>query len=79
MVVELVDRDLSATPEAEEDVASSGPYFYICTHMSRDCRCGVRGVELVVDLRRELSDRGMLLDHDGKSRVAELGHVGGHK
>lgn len=63
----------------EEHVTSSGPYFYVCTHISRDCRCGIRGGEFLGDLKRELDVRGMLFDHDGKSRVGEVGHVGGHK
>ena len=68
-----------ASPPLEEYVASSGPYFYVCTHKSRDCRCGVRGSELLMDLKKELAVRGMLFDLDGKSRVGEVGHVGGHK
>lgn len=58
---------------------SSGPYFYICAHGSRDCRCGVRGGNLVKDLAKELENRGMLYDSDGRPRIGEVGHVGGHK
>ena len=77
--MESVYQYPGSTVQCEEDMAASGPYFYICTHMNRDCRCGVRGGQLVSDLRKELEIRGMLLDHQGKPRVAEVGHVGGHK
>ncbi|KAF8587614.1 hypothetical protein K439DRAFT_1630500 [Ramaria rubella] len=69
------DRDM----ESEETAASSGPYFYICTHGKRDCRCGIRGSELFQALQKELDWRGMLFDQTGRPRVCEVAHVSGHK
>lgn len=56
-----------------------GPYFYICCHARRDCRCGIRGGDLADALASELTKRNMLLDDQGRSRLARVGHVGGHK
>lgn len=56
-----------------------GPYFYICCHARRDCRCGIRGGDLADALASELTKRNMLLDDQGRPRLARVGHVGGHK
>ncbi|KAF8519774.1 Sucrase/ferredoxin-like-domain-containing protein [Hysterangium stoloniferum] len=61
------------------DDMHAGPYFYICCHGQRDCRCGVRGGELAAELTALLRERGILFDHNGKPRVGRIGHVGGHK
>lgn len=48
---------------------------YVCTHGSRDCRCSDRGGPLVLALREEVSRRGL----EGKVKIGEIAHVGGHK
>ena len=47
----------------------------VCTHGARDCRCSDRGGPLVDALRAEISRRGV----EGRVRVNEIAHVGGHK
>lgn len=54
--------------------ASVDVNLYVCTHGARDCRCGDRGGLVVRALRDEVERRN--LKH---VRVAEVGHVGGHK
>jgi hypothetical protein len=63
----------------EEEQEPTGPYFYVCCHGKRDCRCGIRGSVLATDISNELRARGMLIDAKGRTRIGELGHVGGHK
>lgn len=47
----------------------------VCTHGARDCRCSDIGGDLVLALRHEVSKRGL----QGKVKVTECAHVGGHK
>lgn len=61
------------------DIMPMGPYFYICCHGHRDCRCGFRGGDLADALTDELAKRNMLLDEHGRPRLSRVGHVGGHK
>ncbi|OJT07745.1 hypothetical protein TRAPUB_1337 [Trametes pubescens] len=51
-------------------------HLYVCTHGSRDCRCGEGGGAVARALKRELEKRGM-----GAKDVVlgEVAHVGGHK
>ncbi|KAI0371900.1 hypothetical protein BV20DRAFT_1065228 [Pilatotrama ljubarskyi] len=51
-------------------------HLFVCTHGSRDCRCGEGGGEVARALRRELDKRGL-----GEKDVVlgEVAHVGGHK
>ncbi|KAI0324073.1 hypothetical protein GY45DRAFT_1331926 [Cubamyces sp. BRFM 1775] len=51
-------------------------HLYVCTHGSRDCRCGEGGGAVARALRRELDKRGL-----GEKDVVlgEVAHVGGHK
>ncbi|GJJ12959.1 hypothetical protein Clacol_007206 [Clathrus columnatus] len=62
-----------------KELASAGPYFYICCHGHRDCRCGIRGGDLANALTDELESRNMLTDEQGRHRLGRVGHVGGHK
>ncbi|EIW75590.1 hypothetical protein CONPUDRAFT_112147 [Coniophora puteana RWD-64-598 SS2] len=60
----------------DEDV-----HLYVCTHGSRDCRCGDTGGAVVRALQEELKRRNAQ-DPNGPSsrvKVAETAHVGGHK
>ncbi|KAI0777578.1 Sucrase/ferredoxin-like-domain-containing protein [Trametes elegans] len=51
-------------------------HLFVCTHGSRDCRCGEGGGEVARALARELEKRGI-----GAKDVVlgEVAHVGGHK
>ncbi|EIW55757.1 uncharacterized protein TRAVEDRAFT_129292 [Trametes versicolor FP-101664 SS1] len=51
-------------------------HLYVCTHGSRDCRCGEGGVAVARALRRELDKRGICPKDVVLGQVA---HVGGHK
>ncbi|KAI0360727.1 hypothetical protein OH77DRAFT_1393566 [Trametes cingulata] len=51
-------------------------HLYVCTHGSRDCRCGEGGGEVARALRRELDKRGL---GEKEVELGEVAHVGGHK
>ncbi|KAJ1674590.1 hypothetical protein EV182_002968 [Spiromyces aspiralis] len=48
---------------------------FVCTHRSRDSRCGERGTKLLELLRREISQQGL----GRKVSVWKTSHIGGHK
>lgn len=76
-MIDQVKRDLSST-DSPLDPSSGGDgkvEVLVCTHGSRDCRCSDRGGALVSSLREEIIKRGL----DGRIRVSEIAHVGGHK
>jgi len=50
-------------------------YLYVCTHGARDCRCGDTGGAVSSALRAEVSR----INEGKRIKVAEVGHVGGHK
>jgi hypothetical protein len=49
------------------------PEILVCTHGSRDCRCGTKGGELVARLREIVGE------HKLNIPIREVAHVGGHK
>ncbi|KAI9063684.1 hypothetical protein FKP32DRAFT_1571761 [Trametes sanguinea] len=51
-------------------------FLFVCTHGSRDCRCGEGGGEVARALRRELDKRGISAND---VVLGEVAHVGGHK
>lgn len=57
----------TATPAMQE--------ILVCTHGARDCRCSDIGGDLVIALRHEVVKRRL----EGKVKVTECAHVGGHK
>ncbi|KAM6497652.1 Sucrase/ferredoxin-like domain containing protein [Amanita muscaria] len=74
---------------SSESVANSGighepdeVHMLICTHMARDCRCGVRGGAFARTVHEQIVQRGLFLG-DGEKKVrlklGEVGHVGGHQ
>ncbi|RDX54459.1 hypothetical protein OH76DRAFT_963791 [Lentinus brumalis] len=65
-------RDAVAAARAQE---LDRLFLYVCTHGSRDCRCGDTGGEVVRALRAEVAERGIARD----VFVGEVAHVGGHK
>ncbi|RPD65444.1 hypothetical protein L226DRAFT_567317 [Lentinus tigrinus ALCF2SS1-7] len=66
----LGDKVRAAAPQEEDRL-----FLYVCTHGSRDCRCGDGGGEVVRALRAEVTKRGIEKD----VFVGEVAHVGGHK
>lgn len=62
--------------------ANPRTHIYVCTHASRDCRCGDLGEPLYQALVREAKWRkigGALSDGEDGVRIARVTHVGGHK
>ncbi|KAI0717421.1 Sucrase/ferredoxin-like-domain-containing protein [Cerioporus squamosus] len=78
----LVPEVTLANVDALRDAVAAAPaqetdrlFLYVCTHGSRDCRCGDGGGEVVRALRAEIAKRGVERD----VFVGEVAHVGGHK
>ena len=70
VVEELKSRVDRPTLSKPEDTT----HLYVCTHGARDCRCGDMGGAVVRALREEIQRRKL-----SSVKVAEVGHVGGHK
>lgn len=71
-VEEVLVKDnewLPGTPEV-----LSGTYVFVCSHGSRDLRCGVCGPALIARFKEEIDLRGV----QGVS-VSPCSHIGGHK
>ncbi|PON86300.1 Actin patches distal protein [Trema orientale] len=72
-VEEVLVKDgewLPGTPETLK-----GSYIFVCSHGSRDRRCGLCGPALVNKFRDEIELHGL----QGKVSVSPCSHVGGHK
>ncbi|XP_058742827.1 uncharacterized protein LOC131615695 [Vicia villosa] len=72
-VEEVLVKDgewLPGTPETLK-----GSYVFVCSHGSRDRRCGVCGPVLISRFREEIELHGL----QGKVFVSPCSHVGGHK
>lgn len=70
-----VVKQISAHSQAES-VSPVGPtQIYVCTHGSRDCRCGETGGQVASALRTEIQRR----DLSNTVKLGETAHVGGHK
>ncbi|KAF7815990.1 Actin patches distal protein 1 [Senna tora] len=72
-VEEVLVKDgewLPGTPEALK-----ATYVFVCSHGSRDRRCGVCGPALVNRFREEIDLHGL----QGKVFVSPCSHIGGHK
>ena len=67
----LGDHDGSALPCEP----LTGRHIFICTHNSRDPRCGVCGPVLTKLWRAEVQQRGL----SGQVHVHQTSHVGGHQ
>ncbi|KAG8990790.1 hypothetical protein FRB90_001626, partial [Tulasnella sp. 427] len=73
-------RSLLVTKPAERQTQTQTKdevHFYVCTHGSRDCRCGDVGADVADTLREEV---GKLPSSAARERVkvSEVAHVGGH-
>ncbi|CDO74769.1 hypothetical protein BN946_scf185001.g17 [Trametes cinnabarina] len=75
-VSENIQRLVSSSVAVDEGKLDKRLHLFVCTHGSRDCRCGEGGGEVARALRRELQKRGI-----GAKDVVlgEVAHVGGHK
>lgn len=51
--------------------------IYVCTHGSRDCRCGELGEPLYQSILKEVRKRD--LSSGEKVKVRRVSHIGGHK
>ncbi|XP_012071049.1 uncharacterized protein LOC105633115 isoform X2 [Jatropha curcas] len=72
-VEEVLVKDgewLPGTPEILK-----GSYVFVCSHGSRDRRCGVCGPALVSKFKEEIELHGL----QGKVSVSPCSHIGGHK
>ncbi|BGP25330.1 ferredoxin [Rhodotorula toruloides] len=57
-------------------------HIFVCTHTTRDCRCGDLGEPLYQALLKEIQRRklgGELRDGEDGVRIARVAHIGGHK
>ncbi|KAJ7963600.1 Altered inheritance of mitochondria 32 [Quillaja saponaria] len=72
-VEEVLVKDgdwLPGTPETLK-----GSYVFVCSHGSRDRRCGVCGPALITRFKEEME----LIGLQGKVSVSPCSHIGGHK
>ncbi|KAG8953882.1 hypothetical protein FRC04_001512 [Tulasnella sp. 424] len=65
---------VSSTANAPAVVPNDEVHFYVCTHGSRDCRCGDVGADVADTLREEVAK----LPGSSRVRISEVAHVGGH-
>lgn len=72
-VEEVLVKDSEWLPGSPE--AMSGSYVFVCSHGSRDKRCGVCGPALIKRFKEEITGAGL----DGQVSVSACSHVGGHK
>ncbi|OWM81376.1 hypothetical protein CDL15_Pgr007414 [Punica granatum] len=72
-VEEVLVKDSEWLPGNPEML--SGSYVFVCSHGSRDRRCGLCGPSLVNRFREEIEIYGL----QGKVSVSPCSHVGGHK
>ena len=67
---EVEDNSADKASEVEAKV-----HLYVCTHGSRDCRCGATGGDVAKTLHEEISKRDLW----DRVSLGEVAHVGGHK
>ncbi|XP_066322513.1 uncharacterized protein [Miscanthus floridulus] len=72
-VEEVLVKDIDWLPGSPEPM--SGSYVFVCSHGSRDKRCGVCGPALIKRFKEEINGLGL----DGQVSVSACAHVGGHK
>lgn len=72
-VEEVLVKDSEWHPGTPETL--SGTFVFVCSHGSRDRRCGVCGPTLVSRFREEIDVRGL----HAQVSVSPCSHIGGHK
>lgn len=79
----MLERALARAPipSAKYPKKAEEGHVYICTHGSRDCRCGVVGEQLKETMREEMRKHEVRVLGEGSKRIHIYGvsHVGGHK
>ncbi|KAF8410882.1 hypothetical protein HHK36_003419 [Tetracentron sinense] len=72
-VEEVLVKDSEWLPGTPETL--TGSYIFVCSHGSRDRRCGVCGPALVTRFKEEIDSHGL----QGQVSVSPCSHIGGHK
>ncbi|KAG5254714.1 hypothetical protein OIU77_022149 [Salix suchowensis] len=72
-VEEVLVKDGEWLPGTPEKL--KGSYVFVCSHGSRDRRCGVCGPALISRFKEEIELHGL----QGKVTVSPCSHIGGHK
>ncbi|XP_077237630.1 sucrase/ferredoxin-like family protein [Tasmannia lanceolata] len=72
-VEEVLVKDTEWLPGTPEIL--KGSYVFVCSHGSRDRKCGVCGPVLVTKFKEEIDARGL----QGQVSVSPCSHIGGHK
>lgn len=88
LLEEIETPEVTAAPipitNTKGDVEGASVLLLVCTHGSRDCRCGDTGGKLVRALQEELERRkkrwlGIQWLYWSGVTIGEIAHVGGHK
>lgn len=71
----------SPTPSNNTQKNNQRVDIYVCTHGSRDCRCGELGEPLYESILKEVGKRDLSSGGGGgeRVRVRRVSHIGGHK
>ncbi|XP_042492049.1 uncharacterized protein LOC122071726 [Macadamia integrifolia] len=72
-VEEVLVKDNEWLPGTPETLR--GSYIFVCSHGSRDRRCGVCGPALIARFKEEIDARSL----QGQVSVSPCSHIGGHK
>ncbi|XP_058112719.1 altered inheritance of mitochondria protein 32-like isoform X3 [Magnolia sinica] len=72
-VEEVLVKDTEWLPGTSETL--KGSYVFVCSHGSRDRRCGVCGPALITKFKEEIDARGL----QGQVSISPCSHIGGHK
>lgn len=72
-VEEVIVKNSQWLPGAVETL--TGSFVFVCSHGSRDRRCGVCGPILIKKFEDEINSRGL----NGQASVSPCSHIGGHK
>lgn len=80
------EEDLRSLILDGDDVEPTAPgtSIYVCTHGTRDCRCGETGEAVYLAIEKELRARGWggtrrETDDNARVTVSRVAHIGGHK
>lgn len=73
---EIIADYLTAEPATTITIDPDLLHFYVCTHGSRDCRCGDVGSDVLDSLKDFVS--GLDVQFRSKIKISEVAHVGGH-
>lgn len=90
--LEIPDISLENMDQVEQELKDhlNGPlsketsdeiHLYVCTHGTRDCRCGTKGGLLVNALHQEKANYQRLYPESlaRRIKIGQVSHVGGHK